>query len=213
MIAIIDYGAGNLQSVQKALAFIGAAAEVTDDPRKIARAAGVILPGVGAFGDAMHSMRSRGLVSAVQQAACQAMESKRPFLGVCLGLQLLFSASEESPGAAGLGVIDGTVEGFSTKLAAKRSAATLKIPHMGWNSVDILQRDGLFAGVTEGAYFYFVHSYFVRAARREFAAAETDYGLRFDAALSRGLLWATQFHPEKSGEAGLWLLKNFVNLL
>ena len=202
MIAIVDYGAGNLRSVKKALDFIGAPSEITDDPRKIETAAGVVLPGVGAFGDAMDSMRKRGLDEIVRRAA----DGTRPFLGICLGQQLLFAASEESPGARGLGVLEGSV-----RLIPKE--AILKVPHMGWNSISLKMHDGLFAGVPDEAYVYFVHSYYVTAADPAQKAAQTTYGVTIDAAVRRGLMTATQFHPEKSGEVGLMMLRNFVREL
>ena len=205
MIAIVDYGAGNLRSVQKALQFIGAPCEITGDAQKIAAAPGVILPGVGSFGDCMENMRKRALVESVRKAAREAIEGKRPFLGICLGLQLLFEGSEESPGAPGLRVLPGRVE----KLPF---GPGLKVPHMGWNSIALRRRDGVFAGIPEGAYFYFVHSFFTCADEREDVAARAEYGTVFDVAVMRGLLAATQFHPEKSGETGLRLLMNFLEL-
>jgi glutamine amidotransferase len=205
LIAIADYGAGNLRSVQKALQFIGAPCEITGDARKIAAAPGVILPGVGSFGDCMGNLRKRALAEPVRAAALEAIEGKRPFLGICLGLQLLFGGSEESPGAEGLGVLPGRVE----KLPF---GPGLKVPHMGWNSVSLRKPGGVCAGIPEGAYFYFVHSFFLRADEEGDVAAQAAYGTAFDAAVTRGLLAATQFHPEKSGESGLRLLKNFLEL-
>jgi len=205
LIAIVDYGAGNLRSVQKALQFIGAPCEITGDARKIATAPGVILPGVGSFGDCMESMRKRALVEPLREAALEAMAGKRPFLGICLGLQLLFGGSQETPGAQGLGVLPGRVE----KLPF---GPGLKVPHMGWNSIALRRRGGVFAGIPDGAYFYFVHSFFVRAQAPGDVAAQAEYGTGFDVAVMRGLLAATQFHPEKSGETGLHLLKNFLEL-
>lgn len=205
MIAIIDYGAGNLRSVQKALQFIGASCNITGDAGEIARASGVILPGVGAFGDCMESMRARGLVQPVREAAEQAIAGERPFLGICLGLQLLFAASQESPGVRGLDVLPGEV-------AAIPSVQGRKVPHMGWNSIAIQRKDGLFAGLPQDAYVYFVHSFYVQAAQRSDVAAQTDYGVTMDAAVVRGLLTAAQFHPEKSGETGLLMLRNFLEL-
>ena len=205
MIAIIDYGAGNLRSVQKALQFIGAPCEITGDARKIAAASGVILPGVGSFGDCVDSMRKHGLTQPARAAALEAIAGKRPFLGICLGLQLLFGASQESPGARGLGLLPGDV-------GRLQSVPGLKIPHMGWNSVALQRHDGVFAGIPEDSYFYFVHSFCVRAHERVDVAARAAYGTAFDAAVARGLLAATQFHPEKSGETGLLLLKNFLEL-
>ena len=205
MIAIIDYGAGNLRSVYKALQFIGAPCEITGDAHKIAHAPGVILPGVGSFGDCMDNLRRRGLDGPVRAAALEAMAGKRPFLGICLGLQLLFGSSEESPGVPGLGVLPGRVE----KLPF---GPGLKVPHMGWNSVSLRKAGGVFGGIPEGSYFYFVHSFRVCAQDEADVAARAEYGVAFDAAAARGLLAATQFHPEKSGETGLLLLKNFLEL-
>jgi glutamine amidotransferase len=215
MIAIVDYGAGNLQSVKKALDYIGAACEITADAKKIQTAQGVILPGVGSFGDAMDSMRRRGLFEPVRQAA----NGDRPFLGICLGLQLLFACSQESPGAAGLDVLPGQVLRFSAAGQKPRqetlnlTAGQRKVPHMGWNSLALQRQDGLFAGVPQNAYAYFVHSYYVQAQSAEHVAALTEYGLPFHAAVCCGQLWATQFHPEKSGETGLCMLRNFVGML
>ncbi|MDR2753100.1 MAG: imidazole glycerol phosphate synthase subunit HisH [Oscillospiraceae bacterium] len=206
MIAIIDYGAGNLRSVKKALDFLGAPCEITNDAHKIATAAGVILPGVGAFGGVLKTMRARGLFEVTRQAAQRAAAGQGGlFLGICLGQQLLFAASEESPDAEGLDVLPGKVLRFP--------AARLKVPHMGWNSIALRRHDGLFAGVPEGAYVYFVHSYYVVSAQPEDVAARTEYGVPFDAAVCRNQLVATQFHPEKSGAVGLRMLRNFVELL
>jgi glutamine amidotransferase len=212
MLAIVDYGAGNLQSVKKALDFIGAASEITADPGRVERAAGVILPGVGSFGDVMASMRSRGLLEALRRAA----DGTRRFLGICLGEQLLFAASEESPGAQGLGVLPGDVRKIPAQLTdpldgAERGAVpqALKVPHMGWNSLTLLRKDGLFEGIPDGCYVYFVHSFYVKAANPSHVAAQTRYGVTIDAAVACGLLAATQFHPEKSGDVGLEMLRNF----
>ena len=191
--------------MQKALQFIGAPCEITGDARKIATAPGVILPGVGSFGNCMANMHLRSLAGPVRAAALEAMAGRRPFLGICLGLQLLFEASEESPHEPGLAVLPGRVE----KLPF---GPGLKVPHMGWNSVSLRRRNGVFAGIPDGAYFYFVHSFFVRAEEPSDVAAKAAYGISFDAAVMRGLLAATQFHPEKSGETGLILLKNFLEL-
>lgn len=201
MIAMIDYGAGNLQSVKKALDFIGAPAVVTKDAGRIRAADAVILPGVGSFEDAMASMRASGLTDTVIAAA----RSGKPFLGICLGLQLLFEASEESPGCAGLGVLKGEI-----KRIPRNSG--LKVPHIGWNSLEIVQPDGLFRGIPQEAYVYFVHSYYLTAANRAEVAARTAYGVPIDAAVQTGSLCATQFHPEKSGRIGLQILRNFVTM-
>ena len=199
MIAIIDYGAGNLQSVKKALDFIGAESVITDDKDVIESADRVILPGVGSFGDAMASMQSRGLVETVKRAA----DGSKPFLGICLGLQLLFEQSEESPGVKGLGILKGSIKKIPV-------AYGLKVPHMGWNSVSLTQKDGIFSDIPDESYFYFVHSYYLEGADTE--AASTEYSVRIQCAVQNGLVAATQFHPEKSSEAGLKLLRNFTGV-
>lgn len=201
MIAIIDYGAGNLQSVKKALDYIGCESEITYDKNRISRASRVILPGVGSFGDAMESMRKRGLEETVKEAA----GGERPFLGICLGLQLLFKESEESEGAEGLDI-------FGGKIARIPKGEGLKVPHMGWNSVSIKQKDGIFKNIPDESYFYFVHSYYLKDAESGCVAATTEYGVEIQCAVQRGLVAATQFHPEKSSEAGLQLLKNFAEV-
>lgn len=199
MVSIIDYGAGNLMSVKKALGFIGAESEITADKDKIKNASHVILPGVGSFGDAMASMAERGLVDTVREAAL----SGKPFLGICLGLQLLFAESDESPAVSGLGVLDGKIS-----LIPKNDG--LKVPHMGWNSVEIKQNSGIFKGIPNGSYFYFVHSFYLNGANADEVAGTTQYGTEIQCAVEKGNLCATQFHPEKSGEIGLMLLKNFL---
>ena len=199
MVSIIDYGAGNLMSVKKALDFIGAESEITADKDKIKNASHVILPGVGSFGDAMASMAERGLVDTVREAAL----SGKPFLGICLGLQLLFAESDESPAVPGLGVLDGKIS-----LIPKNDG--LKVPHMGWNSVEIKQNLGIFKGIPNGSYFYFVHSFYLNGANADDVAGTTQYGTEIQCAVEKGNLCATQFHPEKSGEIGLMLLKNFL---
>lgn len=199
MVSIIDYGAGNLMSVKKALDFIGAESEITADKDKIKNASHVILPGVGSFGDAMASMAERGLVDTVREAAL----SGKPFLGICLGLQLLFAESDESPAVSGLGVLDGKIS-----LIPKNDG--LKVPHMGWNSVEIKQNSGIFKGIPNGSYFYFVHSFYLNGAKENEVAGTTQYGTEIQCAVEKGNLCATQFHPEKSGEIGLTLLKNFL---
>ena len=199
MTAIIDYGAGNLMSVKKALDYIGAKSGITSDPAEIEKADSVILPGVGAFGDAMDSMRSRGLDDAVKKAAL----SGKPFLGICLGLQLLFAKSDESPAAQGLSLLNG-------KITEIPKALGLKVPHIGWNSIEKRESSRLFGGIPGGTYFYFVHSYYLNAADESDVAATTEYGVKIECAVERGNLFATQFHPEKSGEAGLQVLKNFI---
>ena len=201
MIAIIDYGAGNLMSVKKALDYIGAESIITSNPAELAAADRVILPGVGSFGDAMASMQERGLVEAVKASAV----SGKPFLGICLGLQLLFADSEESEGVEGLSLLNGKISHIPTNLE-------LKVPHMGWNSVEISEGSRLFKGIKNGSYFYFVHSYYLNGADEDAVAAVTQYGVEIQCAVERENLFATQFHPEKSGEVGLKLLKNFAEM-
>ena len=201
MVAIIDYGAGNLMSVKKALDYIGAENEITMDKDKILSASHIILPGVGSFGDAMKSMESRGLIETVKTAA----RSGKPFLGICLGLQLLFGKSDESKGVDGLSLLNGEIVSIPKDLG-------LKVPHMGWNSVSIKQKNGIFKDIPDESYFYFVHSYYLKNADKEDVAGTAEYGVDIQCAVQRGNLCATQFHPEKSGEAGLKLLKNFLAL-
>lgn len=203
MIAIIDYGAGNLQSVQKALDFIGAKNLITDSKSEIEAADAVLLPGVGSFGDAMDCLTKSGLLDTVKAAAL----SDTPFLGICLGLQMLFEKSEESVGVEGLSVLKGEVRRFPKEIG-------LKIPQIGWNSLEIVPDCPLYSGVPNGAYVYFVHSYYLTAKNRENVAATAEYGITFDASamdVSKNL-YATQFHPEKSGAVGLQILKNFAEL-
>lgn len=202
MIAIIDYGAGNIQSVNKALAHIGCEAFITRDKDKILKADGAVLPGVGSFGDTMDTMTEYGIKDTVIEYA----KSGKPFLGICLGLQLLFPKSEESPDAKGLGIFDGSI----TKIP---SGEGLKIPHIGWNSLDIKKSDGLFKGIGKNPYVYFVHSYFLNASDKSIVSAQTEYGVTIDAAVEKGNVYATQFHPEKSGETGLKILRNFADIV
>jgi len=199
MVSIIDYGAGNLMSVKKALDFIGAESEITMDKNKIKNASHIILPGVGSFGDAMASMAERDLVDTVREAAL----SGKPFLGICLGLQLLFDESDESPNVKGLGVLDGRIS-----LIPKKDG--LKVPHMGWNSVEIKNNSGIFKNIPNNSYFYFVHSYYLNSAVENEVAGVAQYGTEIQCAVEKGNLCATQFHPEKSGEIGIQLLKNFL---
>ena len=202
MIAIIDYGAGNIQSVSKALKHIGCDAFITRDKEQILKADGAVLPGVGSFGDTMDTMNSYG----IKDTVIEYTKSGKPFLGICLGLQLLFPASEESPEAEGLSIFDGTI----TKIP---SGEGLKIPHIGWNSLDIKKTDGLFKGLEQNPYVYFVHSYFLNASNKGIVSAQTQYGVTIDAAIENGNVFATQFHPEKSGETGLKILKNFADIV
>ena len=201
MIAIIDYDAGNIKSVEKALLHLGQEAAVTRDAEAILGADGVILPGVGAFGDAMEKLQAYGLVDVIHRC----VESGKPFLGICLGLQLLFDSSEESPGAEGLHVLEG-------RILRIPASGGLKIPHIGWNNLSFPRKGRLFEGLEGNPYVYFVHSYYLKADRPEELAATTDYVVPIDAAAERGNVFATQFHPEKSGEVGLRILKNFIAL-
>ena len=200
-IAVIDYGAGNLLSVVKALRHLGCQCEVTADPAVLAAADGAILPGVGAFGDAMGQLRSRGLEEPIRAFAA----SGRPFLGICLGLQILFESSEESPGAAGLGLLKG-------KILRIPGDTGLKVPHMGWNSLNLAGESALFQGVGEEPYVYFVHSYYLQA-EEEIVTATAEYGVTIHAAVEKDNLMACQFHPEKSGDVGLKILANFAAML
>lgn len=202
MIALIDYGAGNLLSVQKAFRHIGCAISVTSDPEELKAASAAVLPGVGAFGDAMGCLRRSGLT----QPVLDFIASGKPFLGICLGMQLLFEGSAESPEVPGLGVLPG-------KILRIPDAPGLKIPHIGWNSLDIVRKDGLYEGLEPNPYVYFVHSYYLKADDPGIVSATAEYGVRIDASVRRGNLMATQFHPEKSGRAGIAMLKNFASMI
>jgi len=201
MIAIIDYDAGNLKSVEKALGHLGKETVVTRDPQTILAADQAILPGVGAFGDAMGNLHRFGLVDVIHGFA----DSGKPFLGICLGQQLFFESSEESPGVKGLGLLAG-------KIRKLPGGTGLKIPHMGWNSLEIMDGKRLFRDIDQGAYVYFVHSYYLEASDPAHVAAVTEYGTRIHAAVEHNNLFACQFHPEKSGETGLQILRNFAGL-
>lgn len=201
MIAIIDYDAGNLKSVEKALVSLGETPAVTRDAETILAADKVILPGVGAFGEAMRRLREYGLVEPIRRVAAKGT----PFLGICLGLQLLFESSEESPGVRGLGVLKG-------RILRIPAAPDLKIPHIGWNSLALRPGARLFRGVEDGAYVYFVHSYYLQAESEDMVAATTDYGVRIHASVEDGNVFACQFHPEKSSRVGLRILRNFIEL-
>jgi glutamine amidotransferase len=204
MIAIIDYGMGNLRSVEKAFAHTGHAATITNDPAVLADAAKLVLPGVGAFRDAIAALRSRHLVEPIRSA----IAAGKPFLGICLGLQLLFDRSFEDGEYQGLGVVAGDVVRF----AVSPEYPEFKVPHMGWNQVQFRRRPPIFAGIDEGEHFYFVHSYYVVPRDESVVATETDYPQPFCSSIWRGKLFATQFHPEKSQDAGLRVLKNFAEL-
>ncbi len=200
MIAIIDYDAGNLKSVEKALLFLGEEAKVTSNAEEILAADKIILPGVGAFGDAMEKLNTSGLSETIREA----VKRKIPLLGICLGLQLLFEASEESPGVDGLSVLKGKIVRIPDKEG-------FKVPHIGWNSLKINPDSKLFKGIPEDSYVYFVHSYYLKA-EEPIVAATTDYVADIHAAVEKEQIYACQFHPEKSGEIGLKLLKNFATM-
>lgn len=202
MICIIDYGMGNLRSVQKGFERVGHRAVVSGDPADMAAAEKVVLPGVGAFEDAMTELRQRKLIEPLLQAVDA---QKKPFLGICLGLQLLFERSFENGAHRGLGLLAGEVVRFQLP-------PDYSVPHMGWNQISIPRRPPILEGVDEGTYFYFVHSYYVVPKDRRAIAAETDYGGDFCSMIWRDNLYATQFHPEKSQSDGLRILKNFAEL-
>ena len=201
MIAIIDYGAGNLHSVKNALDFLGAKSIVTGDSETILNADKVILPGVGAFGDAMKCLEKSGLVETVKAVA----KSGKPLLGICLGLHLMFEESDETPGVKGLGIFKGKI----VKIPEKDG---LKIPHMGWNSLHLQNNGRLFEGIPEQTYVYFVHSYYLQAEEPEIVKATTEYSTCIHASVEKDNVFACQFHPEKSSEVGLQILKNFISL-
>lgn len=201
MIAIIDYDAGNIKSVEKALLHLGEEVIITRDREQILNSDKVILPGVGAFGDAMEKLRSYGLDKVIYEV----VERKIPFLGICLGLQLLFEKSDETPGVKGLGILPGEILRIPDKEG-------IKIPHMGWNSVKIKENARIFKDVPQDSYVYFVHSYYLKAGREEDVAATTEYSTLIHAAVEHDNVFACQFHPEKSSEIGLKILKNFVEL-
>ena len=201
MIAIIDYDAGNIKSVEKALQKLGQDVVITRKKEQILAADKVILPGVGAFGDAMKNLNEYGLVEVIHQV----VEKRIPFLGICLGLQLLFERSDEAPGVEGLGILPGEI----LRIPA---SGGLKIPHMGWNSLHLEHNGRLFRGIEEQAYVYFVHSFYLKAAEEEIVKASTEYGVHIHASVEKDNVFACQFHPEKSGDVGLRILKNFVEL-
>lgn len=202
MIAIIDYEMGNLRSVQKAFERVGHAATITSDPAVLADASKIVLPGVGAFRDAIAALQERGLVSPIRAA----IDRGKPFLGICLGLQLLFDKSYEDGEYDGLGIVPGKVVKFELP-------PEFKVPHMGWNQLAFRRRPPIFEGVEEGAYFYFVHSYYVAPSDSSVVATETDYAEPFCSSIWRDKMFAVQFHPEKSQAAGLCVLKNFAELV
>ena len=201
MIAIIDYDAGNIKSVEKAMEFLGQEVAVTRDREKILSSDKVILPGVGSFGDAMGKIRQYNLEEVIREVVRQGT----PFLGICLGLQLLFERSDESEGVSGLGILKGEI----LKLPEKPG---IKIPHMGWNSLDFPREGKLFGGLPENPYVYFVHSYYLRAEDEAIVTATTQYGVTIHASVECGNVFACQFHPEKSSDTGIHILRNFVEI-
>lgn len=201
MIAIIDYDAGNIKSVEKALQKLGQEVVVTRDAEVILGADKVILPGVGAFGDAMANLRNYGL----DQVIYQVVEKGTPFLGICLGLQLLFERSDETPGVPGLGILKGEI----CRIPDREG---LKIPHMGWNNLCLQNEGRLFTGLQQDSYVYFVHSYYLKAEEESIVKATCDYGVHIHASVEKDNIFACQFHPEKSSDVGLQILKNFVEL-
>ena len=199
MIAIIDYDAGNIKSVEKAIQFLGGQTVLTRDPEEILKADHIILPGVGAFQDAMERLKYYKLVPVIKQAVSE----KIPFLGICLGLQLLFESSEESPGVEGLSLLPG-------KIIRIPDGEGIKIPHIGWNSLKFPSKGVLFREIPEDSYVYFVHSYYLKAEDPKIVKATTQYGVTIHAAVEQGALFGCQFHPEKSSEVGLKILQNFM---
>lgn len=200
MIAVIDYGAGNLHSVKNALDFLGTDCKITGSAEEILTADKVILPGVGAFGDAMASLNKSGLAEVVRKIA----ENNTPLLGICLGLQLMFEESEEAPGVKGLGLFKGKI--------VKIPDRGLKIPHMGWNSITVTKDSKILGKAGSGPFVYFVHSYYLKAGDSDIVSAYTEYGEKLDIAVEDGNIFATQFHPEKSGDAGMRILKKFAEM-
>ena len=201
MVAIIDYDAGNIKSVEKAVNALGYEAVVTRDRSSILNAEHVILPGVGAFGDAMKKLQSYGLVEVIREVAA----NRTPFLGICLGLQLMFESSEEAPGVEGLSLLKG-------RIVRLPDTEDLKIPHIGWNSLKYPNSGRLFAGIPEDSYVYFVHSYYLQAGEPEIVKATTEYGALVHASVEKENVFACQFHPEKSSEVGMKILENFLKI-
>ncbi|MGN1196632.1 MAG: imidazole glycerol phosphate synthase subunit HisH [Acetatifactor sp.] len=201
MIAIIDYDAGNIKSVEKALQYLGEEVIITREAEVILNADGVILPGVGAFGDAMDKLNRYGLTEVIHQY----VETGKPFLGICLGLQLLFEESEESPGVRGLHLLDGKI----VRIPAENG---LKVPHIGWNDLSFPREGKLFRGLKEHSYVYFVHSFYLQAEEEQVVTATAEYGVNIHASVEKGNVFACQFHPEKSSEVGMQILRNFIEL-
>lgn len=201
MIALIDYDAGNIKSVEKAFQYLGEETVVTRDAGTICSADGVVLPGVGAFGDAMAKLRAYGLVDVIHRC----VDSEKPFMGICLGLQLLFESSEESPGVEGLHILDG-------RIVRIPSESGLKVPHIGWNNLSFPHEGRLFKGLPENPYVYFVHSFYLQAADESQVTATTEYGVHIHASVESRNVFACQFHPEKSSGVGMQILRNFISV-
>ena len=201
MIAIIDYDAGNIKSVEKALIYLGEEPVITRDRETLLKADKVILPGVGAFGDAMAKLEEYGLVDVIHKI----VDKGTPFLGICLGLQLLFDSSEEAPGVKGLGLLPGKIVRFPSDMG-------LKVPQIGWNKLSFPNKGKLFNGLDEGVFVYFVHSYYLQAQNMSDVVATCEYGVTVHASVEHNNIYACQFHPEKSSDVGMTILKNFINL-
>ena len=201
MVAIIDYDAGNIKSVEKAIQFLGEEAIITRNPDEILSASHVILPGVGAFGDAMEKLHKYGLISVIHEV----VKRDIPFLGICLGLQLMFDRSEETPGVEGLSILKGEIKRIPDK-------EDLKIPHIGWNSLKYPNVGRLYKDIPEESYVYFVHSYYLEAEEKDIVVATTEYGTNIHASVEKGNVFACQFHPEKSSSVGLKILENFLKV-
>ena len=200
MIALVDYDAGNVKSVEKAIEKLGGEYVLTSDPNVIEKADAVILPGVGNFGDCMDKLISRGLDKAIRSFTL----AGKPFLGICVGLQLLFDESEESPGVPGLGILKGKIRRFP-------ASENLKVPQIGWNNI-IESKGRLLEGIDRGTYFYFVHSFYLESSDPSIVTSKTEYGVTYDSSVEKGNVFATQFHPEKSSDAGLKVLSNFLKI-
>lgn len=199
MIVVVDYGMGNLKSILNAFAKLGAGVTVSGDPGIVRGASSIVLPGVGAFGRCMENLETKGLADAIKEH----IRKNKRYLGICLGMQILLESSEEAPGVKGLGVIPGKVPRFT---------GPVKVPHMGWNSIDILKESRTLKDVRPGDFFYFVHSYYCAPEDESFIATTTEYGTKFASSVEKGNLFACQFHPEKSQGVGLQLLKNFLDM-
>ena len=203
MVAIIDYDAGNIKSVEKAFEYLGADTVITRDPKEIYRADHVVLPGVGAFSDAMKKIEEYGMESPIKEV----INKNIPFMGICLGLQLLFDSSEESEGVSGLGILRGKIVRIPN---TDKEGTYYKVPHIGWNNLSFPREGKLFKGLDDESYVYFVHSYYLQAEDKSIVTATTDYSVRIEASVEKDNVFACQFHPEKSSEVGMKILKNFL---